>query len=80
MANPSMIGGGRYSRGENTGDTRRLAVSHVSAGAMLRRLWSYLGRNRRLLVLAILLSVSSSLRWRSAFRSGDTKLPLPGTE
>ena len=61
MANPSMIGGGRYSRGENTGDTRRLAVSHVSAGAMLRRLWSYLGRNRRLLVLAILLSVSSSL-------------------
>ena len=61
MANPSMIGGGRYSRGENTGDTRRLAFSHVSAGAMLRRLWSYLGRNRRLLVLAILLSVSSSL-------------------
>ena len=61
MGNPSMIGGGRYSRAETSGDTRRLAVSHVSAGAMLRRLWSYLGRNRRLLVLAILLSVSSSL-------------------
>ena len=61
MANPSMIGGGRYSRGENTGDTRRLSVSHVSAGVMLKRLWSYLGRNRLLLVLAILLSVSSSL-------------------
>lgn len=61
MANPAMINGGRYSRGENTGDTRRLAANHISAGAMLRRLWRYLGRNRRLLVLAILLSISSSL-------------------
>lgn len=61
MANPSLIGGGKYTRNETSGDVRNLAVKKVPMGAMLRRLWKYLGRNRGLLVLAALLSVSSSL-------------------
>lgn len=32
-----------------------------SRTAVLRRLWTYLGRNRRLVILAVLLSVSSSM-------------------
>ena len=61
MANPNLIGGGRYTRAEVSGDKRRLDNSHVSRGTLLRRLWKYLGRNRLLLVLAVALSLSSSL-------------------
>ena len=61
MANPSMIGGGRHSRGERTGDRRQFQNTHISKGAVLRRFWQYLGKNRGLLLLAIFLSVSSSL-------------------
>ena len=61
MANPNMIGGGRMTRGEVSGDKRRLEHRKVNVKALLLRLWKYLGRNRLLLVLAMVLSVSSSV-------------------
>ena len=61
MANPNMIGGGRLTRGEVSGDRRRLDGHKVDVKALLGRLWKYLGRNRLLLVLAMILSASSSL-------------------
>jgi len=61
MANPNMIGGGRMTRGEVSGDKRRLEFKKVNVKALLLRLWKYLGRNRLLLVLAMVLSVSSSV-------------------
>lgn len=60
-ANPNMIGGGRMTRAEVSGDKRRFEGTKVNRLALLKRLWKYLGRNRLLLVLAILLSMSSSL-------------------
>ena len=59
--NPNMIGGGRYTRAEVSGDKRNFQNTKVSKGTLLLRLWRYLGRNRLLLVTAVLLSVSSSL-------------------
>ena len=59
--NPNMIGGGRYTRAEVSGDKRSFQNTKVSKGTLLLRLWRYLGRNRLLLVTAVLLSVSSSL-------------------
>ena len=59
--NPNMIGGGRLTRAEVSGDKRRFEGAKLPTGTLLRRLWQYLGRSRRLLVLALLLSVSSSL-------------------
>ena len=61
MANPNMIGGGRMTRGEVSGDKRRLEHRKVNVKALLFRLWKYLGRNRLLLVLAMVLSVFSSV-------------------
>ena len=61
MANPTMIGGGRYARGENNGDTRRFEGKKINRGQLLMRLWRYLGRNRLLLVLSIFFSISSSV-------------------
>ena len=61
MANPNMIGGGRMTRAEVSGDKRRFQGATVSKGKLLRRLWRYLGRNRLLIVLAVILSLSSSL-------------------
>ena len=61
MANPNLIGGGRYTRAEVSGDTRRFEAKKINIGALLRRLWRYLGKNRILVVLAVILSVSSSL-------------------
>ena len=61
MANPNVIGGPRFSRGEMTGDKRRLEAKKVDAKALLKRLWQYLGRNRWLLILAMTLSVTSSV-------------------
>ena len=61
MPNPNMIGGGRMTRGEVSGDRRRLDGHKVDVKALLSRLWKYLGRNRLLLVLAMILSVSSSV-------------------
>ena len=59
--NPNLIGGGRLTRGEVSGDTRRFEGKKLNMGALLLRLWRYMGRNRGLLVLALLCSVSSSL-------------------
>ena len=60
-ANPNMIGGGRYTRAELSGDKRRPQAATLSKGALLRRLWKYIGRNRGLLALAMALSLCSSL-------------------
>ena len=59
--NPNLIGGGRMTRAEVSGDKRRFEGATLSRGKLLRRLWRYLGRNRALLVLALLLSLTSSL-------------------
>ena len=64
--NPNLIGGGRMmsrlSQNEMNGDRRRFAHKKLNTRALLLRLWRYMGRNRGLLVLALLLSlVSSSL-------------------
>ena len=55
MGNPALISGGaggRFSRGENNGDTRKFDGKKINKGALLKRLWKYLGKNRFLLVLA----------------------------
>ena len=59
--NPNMIGGGRMTRAEISGDKRRFEGTTVSRGKLLLRLWRYLGKNRVLVVLAVLLSLTSSL-------------------
>ncbi len=59
--NPNMIGGGRMTRAEVSGDKRRFEGNTLSRGTLLKRLWKYLGKNRALLVLALALSVTSSL-------------------
>ena len=59
-ANPNLIGGGRMTRAEVSGDTRRFEGKKLNVGVLLKRLWRYLGRNRLLLVLALILSVTSS--------------------
>lgn len=61
MANPNLIGGGRMTRAEVSGDKRRLEGRKLPPGVLLARLWKYLGRNRLLLILALALSVSGSL-------------------
>ena len=59
-ANPNMIGGGRLTRSEVSGDKRRFSNKKLDVKALLLRLWRYMGRNRGLLILALVLSVSSS--------------------
>ncbi len=61
MANPNMIGGGRLTRAEVSGDKRRFDGKKLPVTALLKRLWQYLGRNKLLLLLAMVLSVSSSV-------------------
>jgi len=61
MANPNMIGGGRMTRMEQSGDRRRFEKKKVPMGKLLLRLWRYIGKNRILVVLALILSLSSSL-------------------
>ena len=57
-----MAGGmRRMTRNENNGDRRQFETKKINVGALLKRLWKYLGRNRLLLVLAAVLSVSSSV-------------------
>ena len=56
-----MIGGGRMTRAEVSGDKRRLDGHKVDVKALLGRLWKYLGKNRLLLVLAAALSIGSSV-------------------
>ena len=59
--NPNMIGGGRYTRHEVSGDKRRFETKKQNVGALLLRLWRYMGRNRVLVILAVVLSLSSSM-------------------
>lgn len=61
MPNPGMIGGGRFTRAERSGDTRRFEGKPINKGKLLLRLWRYLGRNRLLLVLSIFCSTLSSV-------------------
>ena len=61
MAGPGMIRGGRLTRNENNGDRRVFSNKKVDMKSMLKRLWRYLGRNRLMLVLAMILSVTSSV-------------------
>jgi len=63
MAGPGLIGGGmgaRMTRDERSGDRRQLREAQLPRGVLLKRLWRYLGRNRLLLILAIILSSTSS--------------------
>ena len=60
MANPNMIGGGRMTRGEMSGDKRSNKAGKLPAKVVLKRLWAYMGRNRLLLILAAILSITSS--------------------
>ena len=53
MNNPNVIGG-KVPRKQNR-------TTHLPRTVLLKRLWEYLGRNRLLLVLAAVLSLSSSL-------------------
>ena len=59
--NPNLIGGGRLTRAEISGDKRKLEKQKLNVKALLLRLWKYMGRNRILVILAVLLSLSSSL-------------------
>ncbi len=61
MAGNGMIGGGRFTRAEISGDSRNLSGAPVSRRATLLRLWHYLGRSRRILIPALLLSVASGI-------------------
>lgn len=61
MAAPNMIGGGRMSRMERSGDRRQFERKKIHKGKLLLRLWRYIGKYRVLVVLALILSVTSSL-------------------
>ena len=61
MAQPGMIGGGRMTRGEMNGDRRQFEKTKVNTGKLLMRLWKYIGKYRLLVILAAILSVSSSM-------------------
>ena len=61
MAAPGMIGGGRYTRGEVSGDRRRFEGKKIDRKKLLLRLWKYLGRNRLMLIIALCCSVASSV-------------------
>ncbi len=55
------IGGGRYARGEMSGDKRRFEGKQLDRKTLLIRLWKYLGKNRFLLIMAVFFSISSSV-------------------
>ncbi|MDD2428991.1 MAG: ABC transporter ATP-binding protein [Eubacteriales bacterium] len=61
MNNPGKIGGGRLTRAEQNNDTRREQTVKMPRRKILARLWQYLGRYRRLLILAIALVLLSNL-------------------
>ena len=60
-ANPNLIGGGRLTRTEVSGDTRRFEGKKLNFRELFLRLWAYIGRNRYLLILALMLSFFSSI-------------------
>ncbi|NLE69705.1 MAG: ABC transporter ATP-binding protein, partial [Clostridiales bacterium] len=55
-----LIRGGRWSRNDMREDKRALPTARMSRWQIVKRLWRYLGRNRALLVLAALLTFTSS--------------------
>ena len=55
--NPNLIGGGRLTRAETSGDKRRFEGKKLDMGALLLRLWRYIGRNKILVILAVVLWV-----------------------
>ena len=55
-----MMGGGRLSRGDRSGDRRQLGDVTVSRRGIVRRLWVYLGKQRFLMLLALALVVLSN--------------------
>ena len=52
MAQPGMIGGGRMTRNEVSGDRRQFERKKIPTGKLLMRLWKYIGKNRLLVMLA----------------------------
>ena len=60
-ANPNLIGGGRLTRAEVSGDNRRFEGKKLNFRELFLRLWDYIGRNRYLLILALVLSFTSSV-------------------
>ena len=60
-ANPNLIAGGRMTRVEVSGDNRRFESKKLNFKELFRRLWAYIGRNRYLLVMALVLSSCSSV-------------------
>ena len=63
MAGPMILSGGpggRFARDENNGDRRKFGSKKLNRGAILKRLWKYMGKNWLLLILTIFLSVSGS--------------------
>ena len=40
MANPNLIGGGRMTRNEVSGDRRQFSATNLSRMAILKRFWS----------------------------------------
>ena len=58
--NPNLIGGGRLTRSEVSGDKRRFEGKKLNMKELFLRLWRYIGRNRILLILALILSFTSS--------------------
>ena len=65
MGGPGMMGGhgmgGRMSRAERSGDRRQFERKKVPMGKLLLRLWRYIGKYRVLVVLALILSATSSV-------------------
>ena len=61
MAQPGMIGGGRMTRNEMNGDRRQFERKKVPTGKLLKRLWKYIGKYRLLVILAAILSITSSM-------------------
>ena len=57
MSNPNLIGGGRMSRMERSGDGRQGGGPKASRLKTLKRIWRYLGRHRGLLILSLTLAV-----------------------
>ncbi len=58
MSNPNLIGGGRMSRMERSGDGRQGGGPKASRLKTLKRIWRYLGRHRGLLILSLTLAVA----------------------
>ena len=59
--NNGMIGGGRMSRSETSGDRRKFSGGKVKKKYILLRLWKYMYRYKFLLLLSLLLVVASNL-------------------